>query len=598
MIDRFQNLSKQYLMMLLSQSFIKLLQLWDSGQLVNLPMDLVHDQVPLVLFQILVHTLQKQSSDGSWGFQAPSTEVTAYAVLILKTLSSLPWLAHFKPRIERAIKKGTAFLIIIHDDWHNGEHIRVEKVTYALPPLSRAYCIAALCECTSTSWSEKVSKLAKVSSERTVKLAKFFSLLPMFSTNESWLLEADVAVGQFYLPQLMRVSSNIFPRQEKINYKYLEYIPFTWIATNRRNGSPLGNDTLWETMTIALLDYQLDEFMETVFDEDERMANVEAVKSIERRLCKFSIHDEFKTSGTSSHPVSNGYTNSHVDNDVNGHTNGSVDRHVENPLNGVLNGSGPTALEQVELISSRFTSYVLQHPKVVQSPEHVRRQLHQELETCMLTHIEHDEDNARFAAQQQQAAALTKSVSGSLSEANDKILPFDTPRGTYYSWVRTTSANNTHCPFTFLFFSCLATPTPGEPFFKGIRPHYLSNALCRHLANLCRQYNDYGSVACDQAESNLNSINFPEFHEPVEQPRGGGEDGPAGIRDERSMKKDLYYIAEYERECLDHAAGKLNAEMTTSKNGAWKKNALGAFVDTVDLYGQIYVARDITNRVR
>jgi len=569
-------------MMLLSQAFIKLLQGWDSGQLLKLPDDLIHDQVPLVLFQILIRTLQKQSSDGSWGLRVPSREITAYAVLTLKTLSPLPWLAHFRSRLQSAIKKGSTFLVMNHDEWDREEYIWVEKVTYALTPLSRTYCLAALCAGTSFSWGKRVASLVTISSEKVVKLSKFFSQLPMFSKDERWLLEADVAAGYFYLPQLMRVSSNIFPRQEKVNYKYLEYIPFTWIATNRKNCNPLSNNVLWEAMMIALLDYQLDEFMETVFGKDEQLKDVEAVKSIVRRLCEFPSHGESKVGDDQSHLT------------IGAHTNAYVNGHVDGSVNGNSEGLYSTALEQVEVVLSRFTSYILQHPTVIQSPEHIRRQLHSELATCMLTHIEHDEDNARFAAQQQQQV-LAESTSNSFSGAGAQILPFSSPRGTYYSWVRTTSADNTHCPFTFLFFSCLAAPKPSEPFFKGVRQHYLSNALCRHLANLCRQYNDYGSVARDQAESNLNSLNFPEFHEPYRPQEDGGQ---AEIRDEGAMKKDLFFIAEYERECLNHAIDKLNAEMTTSKQGVWKSNALRSFVDTVDLYGQIYVARDITNRVK
>ena len=569
-------------MMLLAQAFVKLLYGWDSGQFLKLPEDLIHDQVPLVLFQILIRTLEKQSSDGSWGLRVPSREITAYAVLTLKTLSSLPWLAHFKFQLQAAIRRGSTFLVMNYDDWNCEEYIWVEKVTYALTPLSRTYCLAALCAGTSLSWGERVASLVTISSEKVVKLSKFFSQLPMFSKDEHWQLEADVAAGCFYLPRLMRISSNIFPRQENVSYKYLEYIPFTWISTNRKNGNPLSHSVLWETMIIALLDYQLDEFMETIFGTDVQLEEVGAVKSIVRRLCKFPSHGELTTGEDQSTST------------IRVRTNGYVNGHVNDLMNGSLAGPGSKALEQVEVVLSRCTSYILQHPTVLKSPEHVRRQLHSELATCMLTHIEHDEDNARFAAQQQQQA-LAGSPSNSFSKAGIQIIPFSSPRGTYYSWVRTTSADNTHCPFTFLFFSCLAEPKPGEPFFKGVRQHYLSNALCRHLANLCRQYNDYGSVARDQAESNLNSLNFPEFHEPYRRLEDGGQ---AEIRDESAMKKDLFFIAEYERECLNHAIDKLNAEITTSDQGLWKSKALRSFVDTVDLYGQIYMARDITNRVK
>ncbi|KAF7909636.1 uncharacterized protein EAF01_003354 [Botrytis porri] len=39
---------------------------------------------------------------------------------------------------------------------------------------------------------------------------------------------------------------------------------------------------------------------------------------------------------------------------------------------------------------------------------------------------------------------------------------------------------------------------------------YLATELGRHLAVMCRMYNDYDSLARDKAEKNLNSVNFPE----------------------------------------------------------------------------------------
>jgi hypothetical protein len=35
--------------------------------------------------------------------------------------------------------------------------------------------------------------------------------------------------------------------------------------------------------------------------------------------------------------------------------------------------------------------------------------------------------------------------------------------------------------------------------------------MTRHLAVMCRQYNDYGSLVRDAEEGNLNSIDFAEF---------------------------------------------------------------------------------------
>lgn len=43
------------------------------------------------------------------------------------------------------------------------------------------------------------------------------------------------------------------------------------------------------------------------------------------------------------------------------------------------------------------------------------------------------------------------------------------------------------------------------------RTAYLAEDVCRHLATLCRLYNDLGSAACDADEGAGNSLKFPEF---------------------------------------------------------------------------------------
>ena len=129
---------------------------------------------------------------------------------------------------------------------------------------------------------------------------------------------------------------------------------------------------------------------------------------------------------------------------------------------------------------------------------------------------------------------------------------------------------------------------------------------------MCRQYNDFGSMARDHAEGNLNSVDFAEFSSERELDRElrntpyldikgrindvgvTGEEGRGLAADtqESRKKEDLFWLAEYERQCLDLAMQKLEAEV-----GAEAMNAVRLFVNVTDLYGQIYVLRDVTNRV-
>jgi len=61
------------------------------------------------------------------------------------------------------------------------------------------------------------------------------------------------------------------------------------------------------------------------------------------------------------------------------------------------------------------------------------------------------------------------------------------------------------------------------------------------------------------------------------------------------MKKDLLWIAGYERECYTASMKHLGKEKEVKEE---TMKALRCFVDVTDLYGQMYLARDITTRIR
>ena len=108
---------------------------------------------------------------------------------------------------------------------------------------------------------------------------------------------------------------------------------------------------------------------------------------------------------------------------------------------------------------------------------------------------------------------------------------------------------------------------------------------------MCRQYNDYGSIARDHAEKNLNIVNFPEFHGRGEDNETANHEDAEGIRE--AIKNDLFWIAEYERDCLNGAVSKMEKEVDRSVI-----DPLRVFLDVTDIYGQIYVARDIASRMK
>ena len=546
-------------MMLLAQALMRLLQVWGTGKLFGIAEALVQDQIPVVLMQILIRTLQTQSSDGSWG--EGSLEVTAYAVLTLSSAASLPWARPILPYIEQAFETGKGLLKQNAQKWTEAEHIWIEKVSYSSAVLSQAYCIAATGSLISAShrWCEAVEGMfTTIPLDAVSSFQRFFSRLPLFSNEKEWKLKASLIEGYLFLPRLRRIRLEIFPRDGMAEDKYLEYIPFTWTASNNLQGAFIQNSLVWDMMVISMLNYQVDEYMEAVVGE-QFGENLEPVQAIVRRLCGGT--DTMSSHTTlSSASSANGLLGKEML-VFQGHSNGPGRRKSEEIIN----------ITEVEKVLARFTSHVLQHPKVTQSPSTAQLHLRRELEKFLLAHITHAEDNMRFARQ---------------PHAMSRTTQFSTPNGSYFDWVRTISADHTSCPYSFAFFNCLITK-PGQDCFLGIKQKYLAQDLSRHLATMCRQYNDYGSILRDRAEKNLNSVNFPEFEAEAKDPT---TDDDADT--ESRLKEDLYWIAEYERECLGMIVRRMGEQL-----GQSRIETLKVFIDVTDLYGQIYVARDIASRI-
>ncbi|KAF9886600.1 hypothetical protein FE257_011240 [Aspergillus nanangensis] len=550
------NSSPQYPRMLLTNALARLIHLWDKGFLADLSGDCIH-KAPLILSDIVLKTLQQQQNDGSWHNGSP--EVTAYALLTLASASNTPVGAVLSDKLRASLVYGRAFLEANIHQWDEGKVIWVEKVSYGSSLLSQAYCIAAVQAPTfSLGYNYINTKLMDISQDAVHKFTKFYSRLPLFSNEPHWRLRAALVEGSLWLPQLKALKADIFPREDMEEDKYLEYIPQTWTTCNALNGSPLEPGLLWEMMIISMLNYQVDEFFESVVGE--RMdGRLDEVRSIICRLCEYD---------TTSPPKLQS---------ANGSCNGENPQRRKSASAAVDSSQPPFAtIDYVEQVLCRFTAYILTRPAVLHSPASTQRSLRQELKTFMLAHLTHFDDNKRRRCQ------------------NNKS-KFTTPNSSYYRWVHSTSADHTSCPYSFQFFCCLIAyyrPNQADDStitaFRGVRQQYLAEAMCRHLATMCRQYNDYGSVARDLAEENLNSVNFPEFWDPLV-----GETDAEGAEGE--AKADLMWIAEYERECCMRALDRL-AEGTSL--AVRTKRILKTFVDVTDLYGQIYVVRDIASRMR
>ena len=594
---------------------MRLLRVWDGGQLSGLPDDLFKDRVPIVLFQIMVQTLQAQESPGSWDHG--SFEISAYAVLTLVYLCPLPWATCMRDRVEAAITSGRLFLCQALDTMIQPEHIWIEKVLYGSSVLCEAYILAAInAPMLDSPWGEAVLGLTDVAASPVERSLHFFTRLPLFTQAPRCELRASLTEGYLFLPQLKRRSREIFSRDGMAEDKYLEYIPLTWTTINNLKKSHLSAKLLQEMMVVSMLNYQVDEYMEAVVGKSYN-DKLQPIKHIIRGLCgepeelakrsrnlapkKSDFCDQVPTEENGSMSADK---SSFLKTDVVDLGNGRacLERSITEEHNsanriGVYDQSSASVnrtsvhevgseaearplpdtfdLESLKHRLGQFVKYVLCHPRVATASPGNRAVLRQELRIFLLAHVTHVEDNLKFSQQE-----LPKSIT----------VPFLSPNGTYYRWVHTTSADHTSCPYSFAFFVCLISNV-GSDCFKGAKSKYLAQDLCAHLAVMCRQYNDYGSIARDRVESNLNSVNFPEFH--ATEAYSDGQLNESQLqRKEDELKSVLFEIAEYERESLDHASRRLKRFVP-----ARIASMLDLFLGVTDLYGQIYVARDIAIRM-
>ena len=117
---------------------------------------------------------------------------------------------------------------------------------------------------------------------------------------------------------------------------------------------------------------------------------------------------------------------------------------------------------------------------------------------------------------------------------------------------------------------------------------------------MSRLYNDYGSLARDRKEANINSVNFPEFHRSHAPGRSTLEGEEYTVIKASQLKADLLEIAVYERESTDLVGQKLFEKLTASGSSKERGKADGVmlFMGVTALYADMYVQRDLSNHIQ
>lgn len=606
-----QHRSQLYSIMLLSQALEQLYSSSNTALLSELSIEdpiLFPELIPIISIQVLIMTLSSQEEDGSWEGMC---ELTAYAILALSSLAHLPWL-HCELDmygIVPCIKRAKSYLKAAgQGEWVKGKRIWIEKVTYASPLLSEIYCQAATQvplpkqhgqrNGSSTSYSSPVLPNPKVlgGMRKAGALMARTALLGPSKLQQNLLAAAELQ-AVYALCELERRKLEVFPLPPSNNNNgdwvkkdtYLMFVPLTWTACGALHGGTAASlYVLREMMVISMLVYQADEYIEGVVEQ-----SLDMPLNIVRRLVTRIIRDE-----QASPP------NSEAARLRNGGHNAAPGHAVN------------SSLADTESVLRKFVLHVLRHPSVLICPAQLQARLAGEVEAFLLAHLMQAEDNRALSHRRKHGknegshlgSNGFRSGSASMQNGDTSLAIEEATNGQqcerhhpsagsgFYSWVRSTSAEHTSCPCAFFFFDCLVvSSSPSHSFFdlfgRSAKTAYVAEDLCRHLASMCRMYNDYASVARDRLEGNLNSVDFSEFRGDGQQ--GGGD---ASIED---SKAQLMWIAEYERKGMDVAMARLEEEMDV--NGRLGQDLLDAvklFVSVTDLYGQVYVIRDITNHVK
>lgn len=557
-------------MMLLAETLMHLVQLWNDGTLELLPQGLVQDRILVVLIQILNRTLFTQHANGSWSVEN-SPEVNAYSILTLLALQDLPHARPIKSKIQSAIQAGRQVLVQTQHQWDKPQYLWVEKVMYGSSVLAETYCLAAMNSSGSHHvWSDKIEKSITMTTFDAMNLSHFFNRLPEYSDLPGWKIISSVVEGSLYLQQLREARSEIFPRQKSSKDKYLTYIPCTWIIVNNCAGFFLNANLIWDMMVISMQDFLVDEYMES---------EVVQLKESDIMLLQRHIKDLCRTPGIET-PKETDLL--HQD----GHSASMSSGLGTKQCPGVSTLRYSEPLAAVEKVITRYVREMIGHPRIQKALLSDQRSLQVELEAFLLSHIDQIQDSQRFGSQESHSTATAT--------------PFQSPRTNHYVWSHTTAANHTSCAVSFAFYSCrLASDSNnGADLFPTSYSKYMARDLCSHLAVMSRLYNDYASIPRDRAELNLNSVNFPEFHSQQEANADASETTEHSAASEAEMKKSLLTLAQYERSCVKTSLQSLKQGLKLrSASERRLQDALALFVGVTELYADMYVARDLTNRI-
>ena len=536
-------------MMLYAEAFTQIHSLSENEPQLLLANTHVQTRAPVAVAQILARVLSMQNNDGSWGPRG-CAETTAYAVITLLTVIALPYMQALRMEIEHAIAKGRQAMALMHESWTKPHYLWVGKIAYGSVALSQAFSIAAMKKpILDPACREQVRTTIDKRTQEILHFSRFFSNLEHLKNEPQSMIKASVLEAVFYQPSLKAMRTKIFP-QTKTNEKdtYLDYIPIMWIIPSTCDAIFSPPEYLLDMMVLSMFIFLVDEYLESnvaQFSTDELEAFGQSVQEI--------------------HPEDDSLA---MDLSLPGFLHG---KNMNTPA-----GKDPATtvfsdrLRAAISVFQNWATAVMTYPRVKDASRSDLLELRSETKRYILYHLTQLQDNARFAKQDLSASTQ-----------------FLTPRTSYQTWVHTVGAGHISGPFSFAFFVCSmgGSARHGADCFTHVRQKIIAHNMNAHIGTYCRMYNDYGSIMRDLEERNLNSVNFPEFF--------------VDKLDPDSAKATLLDVAEYERQCAADSAKVLIRDLRGQGSVGRKiADCLRVYIGASDGFSDMYVTRDVTNRVK
>lgn len=434
LIEDDTNASPNYPIMLMADALMRLVDLHDQKSVSVLDDIILKDKVFVCLFQALTRTMQTQNQDGSWG-RGQRCETTAYGILSMARMATLSSAPRIKMQIGQALENGRKYLAKNFKPAAEPDLIWNGKVATGSKVLYQAYVLAA---------QNAPTQLPKpgynVESRFEVPLAKvaiqtkYYSRQPWFANIAEWQIQAFLVESYLFLPQLRDVRYAVFPKDNLMEDKYFDSIPFAWIASSTINERFIGPEFLFQMMVLTFLNRQFEEYAQNV---------IEVIFA----GCAFEIEDVI-------HGIFEELENHKPKDQCFCDSTIGCKPHDSNAEAAV-----PTPMTEARAVLYRFISHIINHPYVLMASHQDQDQLRSELLIFLL---------------------------GRISGSAARNVPAPTEDEAIAKTASPTASDHTSHQFSFAFLSCIVGNQ--KPGGIGLRLEFLETPEQQYLvADLCKR---------------------------------------------------------------------------------------------------------------